>query len=53
MSDTTQRMAVSGESDGDSRFVAHARDHELVMDDPEEMSGDDEGAMPVEYLLAA
>jgi len=51
--DTTQRMAVSGESDGDSKFLAHARDHELVMDDPEEMGGDDEGAMPVEYLLAA
>lgn len=51
--DTTQRMAVSGESDGDSKFVAHARDHELVMDDPEEMGGDDEGATPVEYLLAA
>lgn len=52
-SDTTQRMAVSGESDGDSRFVAQARDHELVMDDPEGMGGADEGAMPVEYLLAA
>ena len=49
----TQRMEVSGESDGESRFVARARDHELVMDDPEEMGGDDAGAMPIEYLLAA
>lgn len=49
----TQRMEVSGESDGESKFVARARDHELVMDDPEAMGGDDAGAMPVEYLLAA
>lgn len=51
--DTTQRMTVSGESEGESKFVARARNHELVMDDPEEMGGADEGAMPVEYLLAA
>ena len=50
---TTQRMEVSGESDGDSAFVAEARGHELVMDDPEAMGGDDDGAMPIEYLLAA
>ncbi|ELZ43863.1 OsmC family protein [Halorubrum californiense DSM 19288] len=49
----TQRMAVSGESDSESKFVAEARGHELVMDDPEGMGGDDAGAMPVEYLLAA
>ena len=49
----TQRMEVSGESDGESKFVAEARDHELVMDDPEAMGGGDAGAMPVEYLLAA
>lgn len=48
-----QRTAVSGESDGESKFVAQARDHELVMDDPEEMGGGDAGVMPVEYLLAA
>ena len=49
----TQRMEVSGESDGDSKFVAEARGHRLVMDDPEAMGGEDDGAMPVEYLLAA
>lgn len=49
----TQRMVVRGESDGESKFVAGARDHELVMDDPEAMGGDDAGAMPIEYLLAA
>ena len=49
----TQRMEVTGESDGESAFVARARDHELVMDDPEAMGGDDAGAMPIEYLLAA
>lgn len=49
----TQRMEVSGESDGESKFVAETRGHELVMDDPEAMGGDDTGAMPVEYLLAA
>jgi len=55
MSDTnaTQRMTVSGESDGESKFIASARDHELVMGDPESMGGDDAGAMPIEYLLAA
>ena len=51
--DATRRMEVSGESDGESKFVARARDHELVMDDPEAMGGDDDGAMPIEYLLAA
>ncbi|RLM49392.1 OsmC family protein [Halorubrum sp. Atlit-28R] len=49
----TQRMEVSGESDGESAFVARARDHELVMDDPESTGGDDAGAMPIEHLLAA
>jgi uncharacterized OsmC-like protein len=55
MSDTntTQRMRVRGASDGESKFVAEARGHSLVMDDPEAMGGDDSGAMPVEYLLAA
>ncbi|TKX82084.1 OsmC family protein [Halorubrum sp. SD626R] len=52
-SDTTQRMSVRGESDGVSKFVAETRGHELVMDDPEAMGGEDAGAMPVEYLLAA
>lgn len=51
--DTTQRMEVRGESDGESKFVAETRGHELVMDDPEAMGGEDAGAMPVEYLLAA
>ncbi|OYR43651.1 OsmC family protein [Halorubrum sp. Hd13] len=51
--DTTQRMTVRGESDGESKFVAGTRGHELVMDDPEAMGGEDAGAMPVEYLLAA
>ncbi|PSQ55330.1 osmotically inducible protein C [Halobacteriales archaeon SW_8_68_21] len=49
----TQRMEVRGESDGESKFVAEARNHELVMDDPEAMGGEDAGAMPIEYLLAA
>ena len=51
--DTTQRMRVRGTSDGESKFVAEARGHSLVMDDPEAMGGEDSGAMPVEYLLAA
>ena len=51
--DTTQRMRVRGTSDGESKFVAEARGHSLVMDDPEAMGGDDSGAMPIEYLLAA
>ena len=37
----TQRMEVRGESDGESKFVAEARNHELVMDDPEAMGGED------------
>lgn len=50
MSDLT--FQVRGESNSPSQFVAKARQFNLVVDEPKELGGTDDGANPVEYILA-
>ena len=47
------KFAVSGNSLNETKFLAKARDFELVIDEPPALGGKDEGANPVEYLLAS
>jgi uncharacterized OsmC-like protein len=46
------RFSVNGESNSTTQFVAKARHFKLVVDEPEELGGNDEAANPVEYILA-
>ena len=45
-------VEVEAEREGPTRSTIEARDFELVVDEPEEMGGSDEGPNPLEYLLA-
>jgi uncharacterized OsmC-like protein len=47
----TAQVAATGETH--ARTTASARGHELVIDEPDEMGGGDEGPNPIEYQLAA
>lgn len=51
MSDLTFR--VNGVSESPTKFVAHARSFSIVVDEPPTLGGTDQGANPVEYLLAS
>ncbi len=44
---------VKGVSKNPTKFVAEARNFRLVIDEPPTLGGTDEGANPVEYLLAS
>jgi uncharacterized OsmC-like protein len=44
---------VKGVSENPTKFVAEARTFRLVIDEPPALGGTDEGANPVEYLLAS
>lgn len=43
---------VNGESSSASQFIAKARNFTLIIDEPRSFAGTDEGANPVEYILA-
>lgn len=45
-------VEVEAERESPTRATVEARDFELVIDEPEEMGGANEGANPLEYLLA-
>lgn len=45
-------VKVKGTSETATRFAAEARQFSIVVDEPQELGGDDSGANPVEYLLA-
>ena len=45
-------VEVEAEREGPTRSTIEARDFELVVDEPEEMGGSNEGPNPLEYLLA-
>ncbi|MCI4671478.1 MAG: OsmC family protein [Bacteroidia bacterium] len=47
------KFSVEGSSLNETKFVAKARNFELVIDEPPSLGGNDEGANPVEYLLAS
>ena len=46
-------FSIEGAAETATRFSANARQFNLVIDEPPKLGGDDQGANPVEYLLAA
>ncbi|GAB6189993.1 OsmC family protein [Marinitoga arctica] len=44
---------ITSESETPTKTIVKARDFEMIIDEPESLGGKDEGANPVEYLLAA
>lgn len=46
-------FSVSGHSENETKFVAKARQFQIVVDEPPSLGGADEAANPVEYLLAS
>lgn len=46
-------VAVEATRENPTKTTVRARDFELTIDEPEGMGGTDEGANPLEYLLAA
>jgi len=46
-------FSVSGKSESPTRLVAKTRQFSIVVDEPPSLGGSDEGANPVEYLLAS
>lgn len=46
-------FSISGQSENDTKFVAQARQFQIIVDEPPELGGADEAANPVEYLLAS
>lgn len=51
MSDLT--FKIEGEAQTQARLAASARQFIIVVDEPPALGGDDQGANPVEYLLAS
>lgn len=51
MSDLT--FKIEGEAQTPARIAASAREFIIVVDEPPALGGDDQGANPVEYLLAS
>ena len=47
------KFGVKAHSESPSKTIAKARNFELVIDEPKELGGTDQGANPVEYLLVA
>lgn len=45
-------FSVKGESTSPAQFIAKARQFQLVIDEPQDLGGNDEGANPVEHILA-
>jgi uncharacterized OsmC-like protein len=46
-------FSVSGESESHTRLSVETRGFEFVVDEPENLGGDDEGPNPLEYQLGA
>ncbi|MEO8721479.1 MAG: OsmC family protein [Ginsengibacter sp.] len=46
-------FSVKGFSENHTKFIAEARDFKIVIDEPPSLGGTDDGANPVEYLLAS
>jgi uncharacterized OsmC-like protein len=45
-------FSIKGESNSPAQFIAKTRQFKLIIDEPEGLGGTDEGANPVEYILA-
>lgn len=46
-------FSVTASSESPTRTVVKARNFEMIVDEPPSLGGDDKGANPVEYVLAA
>lgn len=46
-------FSISGKNESPTKFVAKARNFEMVIDEPQNLGGTDQGPNPVEYVLAA
>ena len=47
------KFSITGENVNPTKFVARSRQFTLTIDEPEGLGGTDQGANPVEFLLAA
>ncbi|NCC46120.1 MAG: OsmC family peroxiredoxin [Bacteroidia bacterium] len=47
------KFKVEARSDSNARVLVKARNFDLIIDEPENLGGDDRGANPVEFVLAA
>lgn len=47
------KILIHGHSENATKFVSKARNFNLVIDEPVDLGGTDEGANPVEFLLSA
>lgn len=47
------QFSLKGTSESPAKFVAQARNFSIVIDEPPALGGTDQGANPVEYLLAS
>lgn len=47
------KFSISARSETPSRVVVRARNFTMYVDEPPQLGGEDKGANPVEYLLAA
>ncbi|PWD98843.1 OsmC family protein [Marinilabilia rubra] len=45
-------FSLSGQNESPTKFVAKARNFEIVIDEPANLGGTDHGPNPVEYILA-
>lgn len=52
-SENITTIGVEAHRESETRTTVSVRDFELTIDEPEEMSGTNEGPNPLEYLLAA
>ena len=46
-------FSIKGVSKNPTKFIAQARNFKLIIDEPPSLGGTDDGANPVEYLLAS
>lgn len=46
------KFSITGKNDNPTKFVAKARNFEIVVDEPENLGGTNAGPNPVEYILA-
>ena len=47
------KFSVQANSENDTKTVVRARDFKIIVDEPANLGGSDDGANPVEYILAA
>ncbi|MFW6043793.1 MAG: OsmC family protein [Marinilabiliaceae bacterium] len=45
-------FSLSGKNENPTKFVAKAGDFEMIIDEPQNLGGTNEGPNPVEYILA-